>query len=624
MTTLHDVLLQAIDLQSKGRLDEAERLFRGILSIDPNNGASLYSICVILLNRGQTEEALRLSGHGVNVANTFAPIWLIHGATLQALGNREEALASYDEAIRINPGYTEALINSGVLLRSMFRHRDALERFNSVLTYNPNHELALANCGVILTEFSKRAEAISMFQRLLMVNQNYDYGLGLLCMEQLHICDWTNLSALSHHIIEGIQAGRRSCKTLALMAISDQVSNHHAAARIFSQHHFPKAARSLWTGERYYHRRIKVAYVSPDLREHPVGHLMAGVFERHDKSRFETIAISLGIDDQSRIRKRIIDAFDCFIDARHMGPLQIAQTMRDMEVDIAVDLAVYTADTGLGAFTHRPAPIQVNYLGYPGTSGSDYIDYIIADRHLIPEEHKQFYTEKVVYLPDTYMPVDDSIVISENMPLRSDYDLPAEGAIFCSFSHDYKISPHIFEIWMRILKRVPGSVLWLMSRDELSEANLRQAAVARGVESSRLIFAKRVPLVEDHLARYRLADVFLDTHPYNAHTTAADALMSGLPVVTYLGNAFPARVAASLLNAIGMPRLITYSLEDYEALAVELATNPTVLAGIKAQIAENIKTHPFHDTDRFCRNLEAAYIAMWRRYQLGEAHDALG
>ena len=623
MATLSEVLLQAIDLQNKGSLEEAERLFRAILSVDPNNVAAIYSISVILLNRGQNEEALQFSSHGVGVPGEFSPVWLVHGAVLQALGRKEEALRSYDEAIRINPGYIEALINSGVLLRSMFRHRDALERFNDVLKFDPNKEIALANCGVILTEFSKRTDAISMFNRLLAVNPNYDYGYGLLCMEQLHICDWSNLEVLSRQIVEGVQAGRRSCKTLALMAISDEVSDHHAAARIFSGHHFPKSPHNLWAGERYSHKKIRLAYVSPDLREHPVGHLMTGVFERHDKSRFETIAISLGIDDQSRIRNRIVTAFDRFIDARHMSTLQIAQVMREMEVDIAVDLAGYTADTGIGAFTHRPAPIQVNYLGYPGTSGSDFMDYIIGDRYIIPDDHKRFYSEKVAYLPDSYMPTDSGLVISEKPVSRSDHGLPPEGAVFCSFSHDYKISPRIFDVWMSILRRVPGSILWLASRNEISEANLRQAAEHRGVQSSRLIFAQRVPLVEDHLARHRLADVFLDTHPYNAHTTAADALMAGLPVVTYQGNAFQARVAASLLHAAGMSRLITHSFEDYEALAVELATKPAMLADVKAQLSNNLKAHPLCDTDRFCRNLEAIYVAMWRRYQLGDAHDSL-
>jgi predicted O-linked N-acetylglucosamine transferase (SPINDLY family) len=251
------------------------------------------------------------------------------------------------------------------------------------------------------------------------------------------------------------------------------------------------------------------------------------------------------------------------------------------------------------------------------------MDYILTDRYVIPESHQQFYTEKVVYLPDSYLPNDNSLKISEQAPTRSACGLPENGIVFCSFSHDYKISPPIFEVWMRLLHQVPGSVLWLMSRNDISQQNLRLAAEERGIDSARLIFAGRVPLVEDHLARYRLADVFLDTHPYNAHTTAADALMAGLPVVTYMGNAFPARVAGSLLQAIGLPELIANSLAEYEQIALKLAVSPLYLAEIKEKITANKATQPLFDTEKFCRDLEAAYIAMWRQYQLGTARDAL-
>ena len=337
---------------------------------------------------------------------------------------------------------------------------------------------------------------------------------------------------------------------------------------------------------------------------------MAGIFEHHDKSRFETIAISLGIDDHSRLRERMLKAFDHFIDARLMGSQQIAEKMREMEVDIAIDLAGYTSDSRIDVFAYRPAPTQVGYLGYPGTSGTDYIDYIIADRHIIPEEHRDFYSEQVVYLPDTYLPTDASLVIAEQTPTRADCGLPETGFVFCSFSHDYKISPRVFDVWMHLLDQVPGSVLWLMSRADASLRNLRHEAQQRGIDPSRLVFASRVPRVEDHLARYRQADLFLDTHPYNAHTTAADALMTGLPVITYMGNAFPARVAGSLLNAIGLPELITHSLEDYEALALELATDPKRLADVKGRLLANRATQPLFNTANFCRNLEKIYINM--------------
>jgi predicted O-linked N-acetylglucosamine transferase (SPINDLY family)/glycosyltransferase involved in cell wall biosynthesis len=607
-----DKLIEAIGLQQQDRLEEATRLFREVLSTEPNHPAALYSLAVIALNHGNPVEALGLTASGIPAAPDFAPLQFAHGAALQALGRKEEALHSYDEALRIQPDYIEVLTNSGVLLRDLLRHHEAIERFNRVLIIDPNSTSTLANCAILLTEFKQSEQAIAMFERLLELNPDYDYGLGLLCYERLHICDWKEFERLSQEIIKGIRAGWRACKTLALMAISDSVEDHFKAAKIFAASYCPRQPVSLWQGEGYHHDKIRIAYVSPDLREHPVGHLMAGIFEHHDKSRFETIAISLGIDDHSRLRERMLKAFDHFIDARVLGSQQIAEKMREMEVDIAIDLAGYTSDSRIDVFAYRPAPVQVGYLGYPGTSGTDYIDYIIADRHVIPEEHRAFYSEQVVYLPDTYLPTDASLTIAEQTPTRAECGLPETGCVFCSFSHDYKISPPVFNIWMRLLDQVPGSVLWLMSRGDASQHNLRREAEQRGIDPLRLIFASRVPRIEDHLARYRQADLFLDTHPYNAHTTAADALMAGLPVITYMGNAFPARVAGSLLYAIGLPELITHSLEDYEALALSLATHPERLADLKRRLLANRMTHPLFDTERFCRNLEALYLEMWQ------------
>jgi protein O-GlcNAc transferase len=608
ISSIQDELIRGIELQQQGQIEEAAQVFRAVLSIDPNHPAALYSLAVIAINDGRPDEALRLTQSGIAISPGFAPLWFAHGSVLQALEHKQEALDAFDAALRYQPDYVEALVNSGVLLRDFHRHHEALERFNRVLTIKPDHTTALANCAILLTEFKQSELAIRRFERLLELQPDYDYGLGLLCYERLHICDWTDYDRLTREIIEGIRAGRRTCKTLALMAICDSAEDHFKAAQIFAAGYCPRKPIALWQGERYQHDRIRIAYVSPDLREHPVGHLMAGVFEHHDKSRFETIAISLGIDDQSRLRARMLKAFDHFIDARLMGSRQIAEKMHEMEVDIAIDLAGYTSDSRIEIFAYRPAPVQVGYLGYPGTLGTDYMDYIIADQHVIPKEHQPFYSERVLYLPDTYLPTDDSIRISERTPTRAECGLPETGFVFCSFSHDYKITPIIFDVWMRLLHQVPGSVLWLMSRNELSQRNLRREAERRGIDPSRLIFASRVPRVEDHLARYRQADLFLDTHPYNAHTTAADALMAGLPVVTYMGNAFPARVAGSLLQAIGMSELIAYSLEEYETLVLGLAIHPKRLAEMKHHLLANRTTQPLFDTEGLCRNIEGLYL----------------
>ena len=623
MSADDDKLVRALQLQSAGQLDAAMVLFNELLAATPGHAPALYSLGVIALNVGRGDEALALSERGIRSAPAFAPMRFVHGAALQALGRKTEALESYDAALAIQPDFVDVLLNSGVLLRDMLRHKESLERFNQVLRINPDHRSALANTAILLTEFKHSDKAIPMFERLLTLDPDYDYGLGLLAYEQLHICDWSRLADLTPRILDGVRVGKRVCKTLALMAISDSASDHLLAAKTFAAHFYPKAKRSLWNGERYRHDRIRVAYVSPDLREHPVGHLIAGVLERHDKNRFETIAISLGVDDQSRLRARMLKAFDRFIDVRQYGAPQVAELMREMEVDIAIDLAGYTSDSRADIFAHRPAPVQVNYLGYPGTMGTDYMDYILADRYLIPPEHRQYYTEKVVYLPDSYLPTDAGVKISERTPTRAECGLPEDGVVFCSFSHDYKISPRMFDVWMGLLREVPGSVLWLVARGELGQKNLRREAEQRQVDPSRLVFAGRVPLVEDHLARYRQADLFLDTFPYNAHTTSADALMAGLPVITCMGDAFPARVAAGVLHAHGLPELVTHSLEDYAKLALDLARSPERLTALKAKVIANKQTGRLFDTDGFCRNLEAVYIAMWRAAQLGGAADAL-
>jgi predicted O-linked N-acetylglucosamine transferase (SPINDLY family)/predicted SAM-dependent methyltransferase len=604
-------LIRGINLQNQGNFAEARQAFHTALQLAPDNGPAHYSLGLLELNAGNVTGALEQAQRGVAAAPAFAALRYLQGALFQRTGDLEGALRSFDAALAIDPNYIEVLLNSGALLRgSMFRHKEALERFNRILQIDPTHAAALGNCGIMLTEFKHSEQAIAMFEKLVQLHPDYDYGLGLLLYERMHIGDWRDFDGLRQRIIDGVRAGKRVCKTLAFMAVSDSAEDHFKAARIFSEHYCPPVQEMLHKGEAYGHAKIRLAYVSPDFREHPVGHLMAGIYERHDKSRFETIAISLSVDDQSRLRARMVKAFDHFIDARSMTARQIAQLMRDMEVDIAIDLGGFTSDTRTEIFAYRPAPVQINYLGYPGTMGVPCYDYILADRHIIPAEHQAFYSEKVAYLPHTYLPTDNTVQVSPNTPTRAECGLPETGFVFCSFSHDYKISPPVFDSWMRLLQQTPGSVLWLVSRGDPTQANLRREAQARGVDPSRLVFASRVPLVEDHLARYRQADLFLDTHPYNAHTTAADALMVGLPVVTYTGGSFPSRVAGSLLQAIGMGELVADSLAGYEALALELAQDPARLAALRTRILANAKTHPLFDTPQFCRDLEDTVAAL--------------
>jgi protein O-GlcNAc transferase len=608
----------ALGLQHEGRLDEAQAMFVQVLLEKPWDFVALYSMGVICQQKGEPLKALEFFDVTVKGNPQFAPNWYNRASVLQALKRSDEALENYDRALEIDPKYSEALVNRGAVLQEMSRHSEALENYQRLLEFDPDNDKALGNKGILLTEFKRYDEASATFEKLLQVNPDFDYALGLLAFSNMHACNWEGLAEMSTQISTGVRAGKPVTKTLGLLAISDSPEEHLLCSRIFSVRMCP-TQEPIWKGERYRHDKIRIAYVSPDFREHPVGHLMAGIFEAHDRSRFETIAISLGIDDHGALRSRISSSFDTFIDARQKNTRDIALLMRSMEVDIAIDLAGYTADSRTGIFAYRPAPVQVNYLGYPSTLGTDYMDYILADRFVIPEEHQPYFDEKVVYLPDTYLPTDSSLKVAERTPERAEFGLPAEGFVYCSFNHAYKINPEVFDRWMHILERVPGSVLWLMKLNSSAEGNLRREAAARGIDPDRLIFATRVPLVEDHLARYRLADLFLDTTPYNAHTTASDALFVGLPVLTYLGNAFPGRVAAGLVNAIGVPELVTNSLEEYEEVAVALAHNRPRLCDLRTRLAINKETHPLFDTKRMCRGLESAYQGMWDRWQRGES-----
>jgi predicted O-linked N-acetylglucosamine transferase (SPINDLY family) len=349
---------------------------------------------------------------------------------------------------------------------------------------------------------------------------------------------------------------------------------------------------------------------------------MAGVYENHDRSRFDIRAVSIGPKDSSLMRRRLEGAFESFLDAGGLSDAEVAAKIRSAEIGILVDLNGFTGNSRTNIFAHRAAPIQVNYLGYPGTMGAGYIDYIIADPTVIPSSEQGDFSEKIAYLPNSYQANDSRRSISETALTREECGLPDSGFVFCCFNNNYKITPDVFDVWMRILIKVQGSVLWLFESNAAAATNLKREAERRGVDAERLVFAKRMSL-PDHLARHRLADLFLDTLPYNAHTTASDALWAGLPVLTQIGETFAGRVAASLLKAVGLPELITHGSKEYERLAIEIATHPETLTAMKKKLAENRLSTPLFDTKLLTRQLEAAYVAMYERYQAGLAPDTI-
>jgi predicted O-linked N-acetylglucosamine transferase (SPINDLY family) len=401
-----------------------------------------------------------------------------------------------------------------------------------------------------------------------------------------------------------------------LLAMSDDPMLHRQASEIFAHYQYPSNSTLGPIAKHPKGEKIRIGYFSADFHNHATGYLLAELIELHDKIQFELIGISFGPNQDDEMRIRLQQSFDQLIDASTMSDIEIAQLSRDLKIDIAVDLKGFTQNCRTGIFAYRAAPIQLSYLGYPGTMSTNYIDYLIADRTLIPQEAQQAYSEKIAYLPNSYQANDRKRVISDKRFTKGDLGLPEQGFIFCSFNNNYKILPATFEIWMRILKAVDASVLWLYEDNAAAADHLRQEAEKRGVHPSRLVFAKRMPLAE-HLARHQLADLFIDAFPCNAHTTASDALWAGLPVLTLMGNSFASRVAASLLKAIELPELITSTPQSYEALAIEIAKNPAKLAALKQKLASNRLTTPLFDTPQFTKDLEQSYVQIYERYQAG-------
>jgi predicted O-linked N-acetylglucosamine transferase (SPINDLY family) len=435
-------------------------------------------------------------------------------------------------------------------------------------------------------------------------------------VSRLQICDWRRREQDERRISGGIAAGNVAISPFFHRIIADSESESLSLARIAAKS-FPPSASPFWRGEIYRHDKIRVGYLSTDFRDHVVADVIVGCFEHHDRTRFETTAISLGPDDSSDMRRRLEAAFYRFVDAQAMNNTEIATMLRELEIDIAVDLNGNSGRNRTSILAHRPAPAQVNYLGYPGTMGVPFFDYIIADSTVIPPEHQIYYTEDVIYLPNSYLPIDGNRRLAEKTPSRMEVGLPDSGFVFACHNGAHKIAPETFDVWMHILQAVEDSVLWLRSSDSAVMGNLRQEAKMRGVAPRRLVFAPRLPSAEDHLARLRLANLFLDTLPYNGHASAADALWCGLPVLTCLGKTFPGRVAASLLRTADLPELVTSSLAEYEELAIGLARDPGRLAGLKTKLARNRTTGAGFAISRFTRDLEAAYQIIWQQNQRG-------
>jgi predicted O-linked N-acetylglucosamine transferase (SPINDLY family) len=561
---------------------------------------------------GRYDEALDGYSRALGLKADSAELHGSLGHVLHQLRRCAEALRHYDRALALRPDWAEGHGNRGAVLQALGRYAEALESYGRALELEPEAAPTHFNCGHVLAELERFDEALASYTRALELQPGQRWLLGVWLHVKMRFCDWNAVAQHLARLLDRIREGEPASLPFCLLGLSDSLELQRRAGEIWVRESAPAA--TLPPPRAYgAHAKIRLGYYSADFHSHATAYLAAQLFELHDRERFELVAFSFGPplqDDPMRLR--LAGAFDRFLDVRTMSDMEVARLSRELEIDIAVDLKGFTQHERSAIFAHRAAPVQVSYLGYPATMGAPWMDYLIADPTLIPESSRVHYAEKIVYLPHSYQVNDRTRAIAAREFSRLELGLPEVGFVYCCFNSSYKITPELFDSWMRILRNVQGSVLWLLEDSDRAAANLRREAEARGVAPARLVFAPRMSLPE-HLARQTLADLFLDTSPCNAHTTASDALWAGLPLLTRSGESFAARVGASLLSAVGLPELITTTEAQYEALAIELARDPARLAVLRARLAGNRLSAPLFDTPRFTRHLESAYLQMHQR-----------
>ena len=623
MSSTLEVLQTALQHHQAGRLPEAESLCRQILQAQPTHPDALQLLGVIAHQVGRNDIAIDLLGRAIAANPTAAEAYYNLGLMLQREGRPEEAQVQYREALRLNPQYADAWNNLGNVLRAQGRPEEAVASYRQALALNPAYAQAYYNLSVVLGEQGRPEEAMRQCERALSLNPDFVEAENQLMHQSQHLCEWSRFEELVERQKQRIHHSPASIiAPYAMLCVPCSPAEQLLGARNWAGNCFSPVARLReGLGFRFARApkpRLRLGYLSADFREHAMAYLIAELFELHDRNSFEVFAYSYGPDDDGNTRKRIARSCDRFVDIAAESFQNAARQIYGDGVDILLDLQGYTGAARSEIVALRPAPIQVNYPGYAGTMGADFIDYIVTDRFVTPPDQQAYFAEKCVYLPDCYLPTDRTRKIAEWAPVRKECGLPEEGVVLCCFNSPHKITPPVFNVWMRVLKEVPAGVLWLLESNSGVSSNLRREAKAQGVDPTRLVFAPKIS-VERHLARFRVASLFLDTLPYNAHTTASEALWAGLPVLTCSGETFASRVAGSLLRAIGLPELVTTSLAEYEAAAIRLAGNPAELKALRDRLAKNRLTMPLFDSARYTRHLERAYRMMWDRYARGEA-----
>ena len=636
-----------VTFAQQGQWEKALDCFKRSIKTDPKNAIAYSNIGNVLLELEKYEEAITNYDKAIALEPQYAEAWSNKGNALSDLKRLEEAIPNYDKAIALEPQYAQAWSNKGNTLTKLKHFDDALAYYDQALMLNPQYAEAWCNKGACLGAMQLYDDALLHINKSIELKSSYpeawlcmgqiysDQGLheqslkgyqtayklkptsqfleGLIIYLRDLIGEWGAREIAIDQILTKVSNSKKVATSWNILSLSDAPQTQLRAAQIFSNSEYPQND-SLGPIQKYSNPKIKLAYFSADFKDHPVAYLTAELFEVHDRNRFEIYAFSTRKAESSLMRERLVAAFDHFIEVDNKSDKEVAELARSLQIDIAIDLGGHTQHARTNIFAHRAAPIQVNYLGFAGTMGANYFDYIVADQIVIPQEFAEFYLEKKVYLPNSYM-VDDSQRIPSNKQFsRADFGLPEDAVVFCCFNNSYKFNPPRVASFAKILEQTPNSVLWITENNASFKSNLLAEFEKLGIPANRIIFAGRVDPMADHLARYRLADLFLDTSPYNAHTTAMDSLKAGIPIISLAGQSFASRVGASLLTAVGLPELIVHSENEFLELASKLGRDPQSLKLLKDKLTENLQSTPLFNTRLFAKHLETSYQEMHRRH----------
>ena len=616
-----ELIAKGIEFHQAGNLIDAGKLYEAALRVDPRNFDGLNLLGTIAAQTKNYALAISLLEQAININP-----W--DGAAHNNLGNvyfdldkYSEAIKSFKKAQEIEPNNAEAFNNMGNALRNIGRYEEAIECFQKALKINPHYADPYNNLGTLLAQVHRYEESISCYQAALQMNPSYKFLRGTYLHTKLKIADWTHLDNELQELKKDINLGHRCTPPFPLLSICDSPR----LQKLVSDQWISEQSKLIQTDLINTNSltfsskgKIRIGYYSADFKAHPVMFLLEGVFRHHDHQKFEIYAFSYGAEPCDEVCTRVKSLFKEFIDIKGLSDQEVIQMSKNMGIDIAVDLTGHTFGGRMNIFAGKAAPIGVNFLGYSGTLGGDFYDYIVADEVLIPPQQQEFYSEKIAYLPHSYMPNDLERKVADKSFAREEFGLKDTDFVFCCFNNAYKFNLKMFGVWMRLLKNVPNSILWITENNPYFAKNIIAHAALQGINADRIIFAKRMDQMEDHLARQKLADLFLDTHPYNAHTTAADALMVGLPLLTMAGESFTSRVAASLLHELGLEECISSSIEEYEKKALELAFDPSNLRSLRERLNVNIRKSAAFDPERYAKNIEDLYTKMYDRY-----HDGL-